>query len=115
MSDWFLEALQACNELSQTWMESGKHKDLQISSLVRDKILVLVYGRKLNCSGLTPPLSILWSSHVKRIGDTQIEINMVLINIAKHNFPLPIFYGAKKGYIPSYVYVATDYLLAYVI
>lgn len=47
MSDWFLEALQACNELSQTWMESGMNTDLQISSLVRDKIVGLVYGRKL--------------------------------------------------------------------
>jgi len=43
-----------------------------------------------------------------------IEINMFLINIAKRHFLLPMLFGAKKVYIPSYVYVATDYVLAYI-
>jgi hypothetical protein len=35
----FLHTLQACNELSQTWLESGKHSYLESD----DKTLVFLY------------------------------------------------------------------------
>jgi len=100
--------------LSQTWMESGKQKNLQISFLVGDKILGLVYGRKLNClidytayhySGV-----VMWKESMIL---KDIEINMFLINIAKHNFPLQMPFGAKKIYIPSYIYICMWLLAMY--